>query len=51
MASSSLHLCRDEKCRHIFAVEISFALRKQVEVARIAPFTDSWTNLLLALSV
>jgi putative transposase len=28
---------RGVKCKHIFAVEISFALRKQVEAARIEP--------------
>jgi transposase-like protein len=31
------HKFRGVKCKHIFAVEISFALRKQVEVARIEP--------------
>ena len=29
------HTYRGEKCKHIFAVEISFALHKVVEVARI----------------
>ncbi|MGB8936333.1 MAG: hypothetical protein WCC17_14650 [Candidatus Nitrosopolaris sp.] len=29
------HKFRDVKCKHMFAVEISFALRKQLEVARI----------------
>jgi transposase-like protein len=31
------HKFRSVKCKHIFAVEISFALRKEVEVARIEP--------------
>jgi putative transposase len=29
------HTYRGVKCKHIFAVEISFALRKEVEVTRI----------------
>ena len=33
----SKQLIRGVKCKHIFAVEISFALRKEVEVARIEP--------------
>ncbi|MFZ0510543.1 MAG: DDE-type integrase/transposase/recombinase [Candidatus Nitrosopolaris sp.] len=31
------HTYRGVKCKHIFAVEISFALHKEVEVARIEP--------------
>ena len=31
---------RGVKCKHIFAVEISFAIRKQVEVARIEPISN-----------
>jgi transposase-like protein len=31
------HTYRGAKCKHIFAVEISFALHKEVEVARIEP--------------
>jgi putative transposase len=31
------HKFRGVKCKHIFAVEISFALRKEVEVAQIEP--------------
>ncbi|MFZ0514247.1 MAG: hypothetical protein WAM14_21765 [Candidatus Nitrosopolaris sp.] len=31
------------KCTHIFVVEISFALHKEVEVARIAPLTTTTT--------
>jgi len=31
------HKVRGVKCKHIFAVEISFALHKEVEVARIEP--------------
>jgi transposase-like protein len=31
------HKFRGVKCKHIFAVEISFALHKEVEVARIEP--------------
>jgi putative transposase len=31
------HKFRDVKCKHIFAVEISFALHKEVEVTRIEP--------------
>jgi putative transposase len=34
------HKFRGVKCKHIFGVEISFALRKEVEVARIAPFRN-----------
>jgi putative transposase len=35
------HKYRGVKCKHIFAVEISFALHKEVEVARIEPvYTD-----------
>ena len=37
------HKFRGVKCKHIFAVEISFALRKEVEVARIAPITTTTT--------
>ena len=35
------HKFRGVKCKHIFAVEISFALRKEVEVARIALLTTT----------
>jgi transposase-like protein len=35
------HKFRGVKCKHVFAVEISFALRKEVEVARIAPITTT----------
>jgi hypothetical protein len=31
------HKFRGVKCKHVFAVEISFALHKEVEVARIEP--------------
>ncbi|MDQ6864331.1 MAG: hypothetical protein M3044_10955 [Thermoproteota archaeon] len=31
------HKFRGVKCKHIFGVEISFALQKEVEVARIEP--------------
>jgi hypothetical protein len=31
------HKFRGVKCKHIYAVEISFAIRKQVEVRRIEP--------------
>lgn len=34
------HKFRGVKCKHIFAVEISFALRKEVEIARIEPILD-----------
>jgi putative transposase len=37
------HKFRGVKCKHVFAVEISFALRKEVEVARIAPITTTTT--------
>ena len=37
------HKFRGVKCKHIFAVEISFALRKEVQVARIAPITTTTT--------
>jgi putative transposase len=35
------HKYRGVKCKHIFAVEISFALHKEVEVARITPVTTT----------
>jgi putative transposase len=35
------HKYRGVKCKHIFAVEISFALHKEVEVARITPLTTT----------
>src|SRR4051794_5800775 len=31
------HAYRGVKCKHIFAVEISFALRKEIEVRKIEP--------------
>jgi len=34
------HKYRGAKCKHIWAVEFSFALRKEVEVRRIEPITD-----------
>ena len=34
------HTYRDMKCKHIWAVEISFALRRQVEARVIEPITD-----------
>ncbi len=34
------HKFRGVKCKHIFGVEISFALRKEVEVARIEPIPN-----------
>ncbi|MGC1927539.1 MAG: DDE-type integrase/transposase/recombinase, partial [Candidatus Nitrosopolaris sp.] len=37
------HKYRGVKCKHIFAVEISFALHKEVEVARIIPITTTTT--------
>jgi hypothetical protein len=37
------HKFRGVECKHIFAVEISFALRKQVEVSRIVPITTTTT--------
>ena len=36
------HKFRGVKCKHVFAVEISFALRKEVEVARIEPIDTQW---------
>lgn len=35
------HVYRHVKCKHIFAVEFSFALRKTVEVKKIEPLTTS----------
>jgi transposase-like protein len=35
------HTSRGVKCKHIYAVEISFAIRKQVEVRTISPITAS----------
>jgi putative transposase len=37
VCSCADHKFRGVKCKHIFGVEISFALRKEVEVARIEP--------------
>ncbi len=37
------HMYRDVKCKHIWAVEFSLAVRKEVEVKRIAPITDVHT--------
>jgi len=34
------HKFRGIKCKHIFAVEISFALHKEVEIARIKPINS-----------
>jgi hypothetical protein len=34
------HTCRSVKCKHIFTVEISFALHKEVEGARIEPLVS-----------
>lgn len=34
------HKFRGVKCKHIFAVEISFALRKEVEISRIEPIPN-----------
>jgi len=34
------HVHRGVKCKHIIAVKISYALRKEVEVARIEPITN-----------
>ena len=31
------HLYRGVKCKHIYAIEISFAIRKEVEIRRIEP--------------
>src|SRR3989442_5432697 len=35
------HIHRGVKCKHIYAVEVSFALRKEVEVTRIEPITNT----------
>lgn len=35
------HITRGTKCKHIWAVELSFAIRKQVEKVRIAPVINS----------
>ena len=35
------HIYRGVKCKHIYAVELSFALRKEVEVRRIEPITNT----------
>ena len=40
------HKFRGVKCKHIFAVEISFALRKEVEVARIEPIQTQLLHIL-----
>ncbi len=33
------HVTRGIKCKHIYAVEFSFAIRKEVEVRKIEPLT------------
>jgi putative transposase len=35
------HVYRGVKCKHVYAVELSFAIRKQVEVTRIEPLSIS----------
>jgi putative transposase len=35
------HLYRGVKCKHIYAVELSFAIRKQVEITKIEPISIS----------
>src|SRR5437660_3886751 len=35
------HKFRGVKCKHVYAVEVSFALRKEVEVTRIEPITNT----------
>ncbi|NJD75580.1 MAG: hypothetical protein FIB08_00600 [Candidatus Methanoperedens sp.] len=35
------HTTRGVQCKHIYAVEISFAIRKEVEVRKISPITIS----------
>lgn len=35
------HISRGVKCKHIYAVEISYAIRKEVEVRKISPITIS----------
>jgi hypothetical protein len=34
------HLYRGIKCKHIYAVELSFAIRKQVEITKIEPVVN-----------
>jgi transposase-like protein len=34
------HIYRGVKCKHIYTVELSFAIRKQVEVVKIEPITN-----------
>lgn len=34
------HIYRGVKCKHIHAVELSFAIRKEVEIRKIEPVTN-----------
>src|ERR687887_970765 len=36
------HVYRGVKCKHVYAVEISFAILKQVEVTKIEPIQINW---------
>jgi len=40
MCSCPDHIYRNAKCKHIFAVEFSLALKKRVEAQRVEPITD-----------
>jgi len=40
MCSCPDHMYRSAKCKHIFAVEFSLALKKKVESKRVQPITD-----------
>lgn len=39
------HTYRGVKCKHIYAVEISFAIRKEVEIRRIEPVNAQYCAL------
>jgi putative transposase len=45
------HLYRSVKCKHIYAVELSFAIRKQVEITKIEPVTNQCCIFCKSLNV
>src|SRR6185437_5920288 len=45
------HLYRGVKCKHIYAVEISFAIRKEVEIRRIEPVNAQCCVLCKSLDI
>ena len=45
------HLYRGVKCKHIYAIEISFAIRKEVEIRRIEPVNTQYCVLCKSLDI